>query len=105
MASLNSGDAILSWSEFLGQELLSQNFCEFLSPNFSRHFRRSTLPTLPLGNPLTCYRAPLLSPNAMTCASCVTRNTLPCATTGSLKCTQSVMVLPLSHNFLPLIAS
>ena len=44
-------------------------------------------------------------PKAMTRASCVTTNTLPSATTGSLKCTQSFSVLPLVHSRLPVSAS
>ena len=43
--------------------------------------------------------------NAITRASWVTTKTLPSATTGSLKCTQSVSVLPLVHSRLPVSAS
>src|SRR5262249_2782281 len=46
-----------------------------------------------------------LSPKAMTCASWVATKILPSATAGSLKCTQSLMVLPLDQSCLPLSAS
>ena len=44
-------------------------------------------------------------PKAMTWPSWVATNTLPRATTGSLKCTQSVRVFLLFHSSLPLTAS
>src|SRR5579863_1135298 len=46
-----------------------------------------------------------LRPNAKRWPSCVTRNTFPKAITGSLKCTQFVMILSLDQRVLPVSAS